>query len=291
MRFLDILQQNSVEYATEGRYSRPGWLQFKCPFCSGGSDPNKLYAGYNTYGNYVHCWRCGHHRVGDTIVALTGRPWSEVKKLLGDLEVDRSSFDVIPKRGKLELPSGLGPLLPPHRRYLKKRGFDPDELVRLWGLQGIGLSSRLAWRVFIPIVYNGETVSWTTRSIGNGGSRYVSARADQEAINHKDLIYGGDCLRHAVIIVEGPTDVWKVGPGSAAVLGTQIRPAQLHRLCKYLCRVVCFDGDAAGQLRADKLADLLSPFPGETYKVTLKAKDPGSASEKEIAKLRRRFLE
>src|SRR5688572_4303089 len=88
--FADVLTQYSVAYQTEGRYSRPGWVQFACPFCSGGSDPSKLYCGYNTAYGYVNCWRCGKHSVVDTIAKLAGVNLAQAKALAADIPRSRT---------------------------------------------------------------------------------------------------------------------------------------------------------------------------------------------------------
>lgn len=292
MRFQEILDEHRIRYQTEGRYSRSGWVQFFCPFCSGGKDPNKPYAGYNIAFNYVNCWRCGPHRVGDTIQELTGLPWREVKGLLGSLERERKPpKHTKRRRGTLEIPKGVGPLLPAHKRYLKDRKFDPQEIERLWDVQGIGMAKEYAWRLFIPIYYGGEVCSWTTRTISETRTdRYLSAREGQEVYSHKELLYGIDYCRHTAVIVEGPTDVWRVGPGAIATLGTGWSRRQLNLLSRFAVRVVCYDNEPAGQRRASELCDLLAVFPGETHNVRLDAKDPGSAPKKEIRQLRKMFL-
>lgn len=292
MRFQEFLDQFRVRYVTEGKYASHGWLNFDCPFCDGGSDPNKPYCGYNISGNYVNCWRCGAHSIAQTMKTLSGLGWKEVKELAGKIEVDRSLI-YTPLRGKLEYPEGVGPLLKTHRKYLKGRGFDPDELAQLWGIQGIGLAPKLAWRIFIPIIQDGQVVSWTTRKASDNASssRYVSAPPGKEILSAKECLYGIDYARHAVVVVEGPTDVWRIGPGAVAVLGTGIKPTQLERLSKFLLRVVCFDSEPAGQRRANRLSDALSAFPGSTFNVVLDADDPGSASEREIRRLRKAYLE
>jgi hypothetical protein len=50
---------------------------------------------------------------------------------------------------------------------------------------------------------------------------------------------------------------------------------------------VCFDNQAVAQRKARALCDELSAFGGETLNVILDAKDAGSATDKEIRKLRR----
>jgi len=283
MKFADVLRRHNVPYQTEGKYARPGWIQFHCPFCFGGLDPNKPYMGFNLAGGYVNCWRCGPHNVSKTLVTLTGLSWSEVKTL----DLDSSPREVIEREaGRLKLPNGLGPLLKPHRVYLRGRGFKPRAIEDLWKVQGIGLSSKLAWRIFIPIHLRGQIVSWTTRSLVDTGLRYISSSHEDESVPHKTLLYGEDYATNAISIHEGPTDVWRVGPGAVATLGTGWKPAQVLRMSRYSRRIVCFDNEPAAQRRARQLCDLLETFPGETMNVILDAKDAATADEDELMELR-----
>lgn len=283
MRFDEVLRELNIRYQTEGKDCRPGWLQLVCPFCHGNP-----YLGYNLSGNYFHCWRCGPLRILDTLAEFTGQPARALRKYTEDIERDRSVTAV--KRGKLVLPAGLGPLKPAHSRYLKRRGYYPKQLEHHWGIQGIAHSIRLSWRIFIPIMFEGEIVSWTTRSISNSTLRYVSASPSEELLDHKKLLYGEDYCRHAIIVHEGPFDVWRTGPGAVCTFGLGYSRAQIVRMSKYLVRVVCFDNESAAQKRARELCDMLSVFDGDTYNVVLGAKDAGEAPQKEIDRLRSEFL-
>jgi hypothetical protein len=284
----DVLRLSGVEYRSEGHHHcRPGWLQLNCPYCGEGSDG--FHLGYNLHYNYVNCWRCGKHSVADVLSRLTGMSWAESKKVLGSL--DSKSIPKIDRpTGKLVLPKGLGPLQKPHRKYLEGRGFDIPYLENVWNLQGIGVGYELQWRIFIPIYLRDKVVSWTTRSIRDSGLRYRSASALQEAIPHKSLLYGEQYCRHVIIIVEGPVDVWTIGPGAVGTCGIGYSMKQLTRMSKYAVRVICFDNEPVAQKRARELCSLLEPYPGETYNVTLDGKDANTASSKDIRKLRKAFL-
>ena len=288
MKFIEILQTLNIPYMTEGNHHcRAGWIQLDCPFCGKGA--GKYHMGYSIRGNFVSCWKCGGHSLVASIAEAADVPRKQAAKLLEDL-VTEASNELTPdkRRGKLVLPKGLGPLLPRHVRYLRGRGFDPEQLEKLWKVQGIGLSSKLSWRVFIPIIYRGETVSWTTRAVQRDAAlRYVSASEEQEAIPHKTLLYGEDYVRHACCIVEGPIDAWRIGPGCVATCGTGYSRAQVLRMSRYLVRAICFDNEPVAQQRARKLANMLSVFPGETMICTLDAKDAAEASDKEIKLLRK----
>ncbi len=216
---------------------------------------------------------------------LTGKPVGYCLKMVKGF--DSSPREKEKPRGKLEIPEGVGPLLPIHERYLKGRGFDPEELAKLWGIKGIGLAAKLAWRVWIPIVHRGEVISWTTRGVTDDEPRYINAKPSQERLGAKEVLYGGDLVRHALVLVEGPTDAWRIGPGAVATMGTAHSRAQVNLIAQVPKRVVVFDSEKAAQERARRLCCLLESLPGQTIRVELDAKDAGSAKAKEIRALRR----
>lgn len=286
MNYKELLQDLNVSLAPDGHHhTRDGWLNFDCPHC-GSSGSGKYHMGLNTRAGYVNCWICGPHNLVETLVELTGKTFYQIKGQLKDVGyAPRTPRE--PHTGKLVLPAGLGSLLRPHRKYLKHRGFNVEQLGRLWNLQGIGLNPNgLQWRIFIPITLEGRTVSWTTRAIVDAGVRYLSAESSQEAYRHKDLLFGEDYCRHSIIVHEGPFDVFRIGPGATATCGVGYSRAQVQRISKYPLRVICFDNEPKAQARAHKLCDELEPFPGETINVVLDSKDAGSATNSEIKYLR-----
>jgi hypothetical protein len=289
MKFQELMRLAGVSYRESGHeHCRQGWIQIDCPFCS---KKGHFRLGYNIRGKYLNCWACGPHRLLETLVMLTGWSIKEALHLVKDLETTK--FERIPTYGKLELPKRLGPLLKPHRDYLKGRGFDPDHIERLWKIKGIdGLGGRLAWRIFIPVTYQGEIVSWTTRSISDQHEkRYWAAREDQEKIPKNRILYGQDYVHgHTVIVCEGPLDVWKIGPGSVCTFGTGYTSSQVNRIGRYLNRVILYDNEPEGQKKAKDLCDRLCMLEGYTFNVTLSTKDAGNAPVGEIRDLRKHFL-
>lgn len=292
MTFEEILHEYNVEIAPEGHHhSREGWIQFDCPKC--GKDSHKFHMGYSLASGYVHCWKCGFIPLIEVVSELTGLHYNEARELIKDLETDY--VEPIRPKGKLTLPKGLKPLrkLKQHQEYLRSRGYDWKEIKNVWKVQGIPTAKRLGWRLFIPIFFHGEMVSWTTRTISNDPNinRYLSAKPEEETLPHKTLLYGEDLARHAIIIVEGPIDVWRIGPGAVATFGTGVSQAQILRMVQFPIRAICFDAEPAAQKEAKKLLNNLSTFPGETYLITLETgKDASDASEEEIEELRKEIL-
>jgi len=284
MNFIDILKDLNIATAPEGHeHTRPGWIQFDCPFCGKGTD--KFHMGYSLSGGFTNCWRCGSHSAAAALVEITGLSFGEIKKLLKDVLPE--TIAEVKRKGKLVVPMGVGRLLPAHKTYLKFRDLNYKKLERLWQIKGLGIAAELSWRIFIPVFFHGEVVSWTTRSIGDIDKRYIHANTQQESMNRNELLYGEDFCRHAIIICEGPVDVWKIGPGAIALLGLNYSQQQFQRILKYSLRAVCFDNEPEAQRRANMLVDDLSVFPGDTYNIQLDSDDAGCACEKELKRIRK----
>ena len=285
----DILIEHNVPHVgAEHHHGRPGWVQVDCPWCGRGA--GRYHLGISLTTGAASCWRCGRQNTAAALAMLTG---TRVGAMVEFMEGAVYEPAPVRKTGTLALPVGRGVLLPGHRMYLTRRGFNPARMAALWGVEGLGQVGRLRWRLFIPIHHHGEIVSWTTRSVNpKEPRRYISAAEDQEAVPHKQILYGADYARHAIIIHEGPLDVWATGPGAVAVCGTAYTPAQLAAMARYPVRAVCFDSEPVAQERARGLAAALSVYPGTTHNITLTTgADTAAAEPGEVAELRGRFLE
>lgn len=284
MTIQELLQEYHIDYVESGHHhSRPGWIQLKsCPFCSS----SNYHLGYRLDSKYCNCWKCSYHSAWSVFTKF-GIPGPVIKAFLGSLQTHYTQ--AVDVRGTLEEPSYRGPLLKAHKDYLRARGLNVKQLVQLWNVEGIGIApAPLAWRVYIPIEFQHKRVSWTSRAIGQEVTRrYHSAPAKCEAVNHKRICYGLDYCTQSVVICEGPVDVWKIGPGAVGTFGTSYSTAQVRLLSAFPYRFVCFDSSKDAQAVAVKLAHELSAFAGETQNIVLDAKDPGEATQKEIALLRK----
>jgi hypothetical protein len=284
-----IFEQLRVEtVGPEHRHVRPGWLGVvHCPFC--GSD--KAHLGFPENGVRGNCYRCGPHSLWDVLIEIT-RDRRVVAEAMADLRLERSAPAGPRSSGRYAPPKGVGPLRANHTAYLAGRGVGASQAAS-GGIQGIGLASRLPWRLFLPVFRQGRPVSWTTRSISaRAERRYVSADPAEEDEPIKTLLYGEDMARNAVVVVEGPMDAVRVGPGAVALFGLNVTDAQVLKIAGFPLRVICMDNDERAQAVGRRLASQLAGFPGETAVVRLESgTDPGSADPEEIAELRRRFLD
>ncbi len=293
MILTDIFDEHGIEYRTEGQHHhvRRGWIGVDCCYCSPHS--GKFRLGINLSKGFANCWTCGGKRLIDVTSRLTGLASPVVARMLADLSLLPSQRNVpTGHTGHLRLPSGLEPLGKVHRGYLRKRGFDPNSIEKLWNIKGISLSgSRLDWRVWIPIIHRGQTVSWTTRSVGNNSMRYVTAKPEEESIRAKTLLYGGDYVRNAVVVCEGPLDAWRLGPGAVATMGLAVSLSQTYRLGRIPSRTICFDNEPEAQKRAERLAKTLEPLPGVTHVIRIESgKDVAEADSEEVEQIRNQYL-
>jgi hypothetical protein len=290
MNIIELLDEYRIPHREEGHeHCRPGWSQVECPKCS--PDSGRFRLGININHVYASCWTCGYVPIQSVLKTILGVRWDEAKKLLAGIKPERME-ERIAHTGHYAEPDGVVPLLKPHKAYLRGRGFDCDELERLWHIRGIGIATRLSWRIFIPIIHHGKAVSWTTRKIaGDGERKYLSAAPSEETIEHKHLLYGEDYCRHAVVVVEGPFDVWGGGPGFGCTFGLSYTTEQVARIASYRIRAVAYDNEPEAQKVARELVGHLSAMPGETYNIVLDSKDPGEAKRKEIQRIRKEILE
>ena len=282
----ELLATEGIEFMGEDhRHVRSGWIGIDCPYCADGS--GKFHMGIFKGTGAVSCWRCGSHslrQVLTDILRVTGHR--------AGVLIRRTTFEDVPEatvtREGLSMPKGLRDLPHQHRQYLAKRGLDPYEIERLWGLRATVQHASLPWRLFIPIIENDQTVSWTTRTIGKAQPRYISASPSQESVDHKSILYGEHYCTHSIIVHEGPADVWATGPGATAIFGSYPTIAQIKKIAKYPIRILCFDSDTKAQQRAKRLADQLQAFPGETILSHLETgEDAADAKEHELNELRK----
>lgn len=304
MNLTEALDELGIDYRIHGQHHHvsEGWVGIDCPLCSPHSGHYRC--GINLASAGCSCWSCGPLQLAEVLAAASSKSYYEVKQFIPYRQnvYTRRQRDETPyptRRATLVLPSGLQPIstlcLPcckPHRAYLLRRGFDPTQIAAVWGVQGVTLAYEHSWSLFIPIAdASGKVVSWTTRRLSNNGRRYVNAKAEQELQPIKSVLYGAYLAKHAVIVVEGPTDAWRIGPGAVAVMGVAFTQAQVAKIAKYPVRCIVFDNEPNAQQQAKKLCNQLAVYPGQTHLAQLRSKDPGEATNEEVKELRRRFLQ
>jgi len=138
--------------------------------------------------------------------------------------------------------------------YLRQRNFDPATLWETWWVQfcelSVGAQPNPSRRLVIPIYDADERLAgWQARYVGDcpdSVPKYLSCKGMKKS----QLLYGLPEARSStgpVVIVEGPTDVWRLGCGAVALFGKDMSHHQQELLDRVLPNrpvVVFLDRDA-----------------------------------------------
>lgn len=298
MNIEQFYRDYNIKYVTENhKHARDGWVNIECPFCHGNAG---YHLGYDTNGHKFVCWRCGGKypiKVVEKLLNITYAEASVIWKQYGMLfgSTKRVEKNILLK--KFKLPPGAEELSQAHRNYLESRNFDPDEIIKTWGILGTGLFSKLdkidySRRLIIPYFWDNEIVSFDSRDISDRAqNKYMACKEIRETINHKHILYGIQSRwKDTGIIVEGTTDCWRFGVNSCATSGIKFTPKQVRVIAKSFNRVaVCFDGESQANEQASKLIKELRFRKVDAFRVNIEG-DPGGMEQSEANYLVKQLL-
>ena len=284
--FIKLCKEFNIAYIESGHHhAHEGWVQVNCPFCTDGS--HGWHLGFSLEKGNMNCWRCGSHPVYEFLsIALSNRKIS-IKQIMK--QYDQAGFlpsnkKIIIRKRKAKLPPQVEPMVGIHRRYLLGRKFKPAELQDEWHLRGTkGFSKEWNWRIIAPIKnISGIITAYAGRALGEGVKpKWKFSDNKDMTENPKKMLYGIDKVKDRVLIVEGISDVWRMGIGSVGVFGIDWTIEQASILKNYTHRFIMFDPETQAQKQAKKLADWLAPFSGKTEIITGFKTDPGDFQQAE----------
>jgi DNA primase len=291
---IKFLNDYNIPYKQEGKNISKGWVGISCPFCYDTS----THGGFNLEKGNYSCWRCGKHQIEEIIKILTRckphHAFEIVKAYTGASLIKQPPKTALHKpTGALKL-IGQTPLTNTHQNYLAKRGFNPSYLSKKYYLRGTGPIGKFKHRIIIPIILNGEIISYQTRDItGIAELRYKPCPKEEEVIPYKHTLYNIDSCYDKAIILEGVTDVWRMGNGAVATFGIMYTQEQIRLLIDNGIKEVfiVFDPEPQAQKQANKLASDLIGFGITTEVVQLNDwKDPAEMSNQKALELKRELF-
>jgi len=294
--FVSLCRDVRISIAEEGdTHCTAGWVQTHCPFCGDGS--YGFHLGFNLEFGNMNCWKCGKQDMKAFLKSIL--PASRHSQIFALIKkhttkghrVIRTKKTIVRKRN-IKPVRGMGELLDKHKRYLERRGFDAEALIKEWGLKATRyLSGEWNWRIVAPIRdQEKRIVAYTGRALNKKEQlRWRTTPNDEMAVDPNCLIYGIEKCDPAagILIVEGPSDVWRMGPGCGGLLGIDWSEQQASMLRQFNRRFICFDRHPVAQKRAKALAYWLAPFPGVTELILIDADDPGCLSQEEADNIMR----
>lgn len=275
MDWIQLLEDNSIDYVTRGSNTKRGEVSIQCPWC--GEDDPSHHLGISLSAENWGCHRNSAHRGKSPlrlVAALLGCSFTNAKTVVGQYSrADPSNLDEAlalltnvtteapkPVAGPLALPADFktikrGGITTRFWHYLHARGFDDvDALTELYQLR-CALTGRWKDRVLIPFYQGGDLIGWTGRALGNpiNVPRYLSSSDTVKTtiFNEDELNHGGNIL----VVTEGPFDALKLdfnyephGVRATCVFGVTMTMEQiviLNRLRRRFKKVVVlFDADA-----------------------------------------------
>ena len=284
------LEDKNIPYTTSGKNVTKNWINISCPFC--GDRSNHLGISLESLG--FNCWVCGEKgNIYKLVMHLEEISYYQARTLLEKYPADtRKGYQQVsnlrdPARSiSLEGFDIIAPDL--HADYLKNRGFNPEEIQRKYQIRFCYQIGRFPYRIIIPVILNGEIVNLTTRDVtGEQSPKYKNLSNDEAIVPMKDCLYNFDSVYDRIIIVEGVTDVWRIGQGAVATMGTEYTLKQIALIMSKNIKkaFVLYDSDATK--KAEKLANELSILIPKVEVITLYKGDPADMKPEEVQQLRK----
>lgn len=290
---LSYLQDFAVPHVTQGKNTSSGWVGIRCPMC----DDRSEHGGFRLADGKYRCWRCGWHDVADVIKLLENCEYHVACKRLIDYRIDSSPVELgkikVTRSQELKWPAGLVDMKKIHYDYLLGRGFDPWDVTKKYSLKFTGPIGDYKYRVIIPIISQGEPVSYQGRDVtGKHKLRYMACKPQDETEDHRTLLYGADDAKgNTVVVVEGIFDAWRLGDNAVATFGTSLTDTgpQVALITQRWRRVfILFDPEPPAQAKAKNLVAMLRVFGLEAYNVKLEFNGDAAELRKDrVDKLRR----
>lgn len=288
------LDNTGIPYWTEGPNVARGWIGITCIYC----DDHHNHLGINLRHKNFHCWIClATGSAVQLIMDLERAPFAKARRRIEEFPQlfpdDTPQKPTALRKGDYPLPLGSKPALAPAAiNYLLRRGFhDPLKLRDTWDLHAALPYGPWKHRIIIPIRAYGATQSWTSLDYTDRQTpKYKAAEDADSMIPISHLLYGIDHTRREqpVVVVEGPVDAWKIGPGAVSMLGMTATPQRITALelmeaSRYF---IMFDSGERELRNAQDLAMELGARGLSVEVLELAEGDPGDLSQDDVSKLR-----
>lgn len=298
---VEWLRDKRISYTQQGKnVSGRDVVGVQCPFCNDKSN----HLGIFLTTKMLSCWKCGPHGpITNYIREIEGCSYAQAERIL-QMYQDRSlpvlRQDIRQRANDLTYPPEAVDEIPDlHRAYLAHRRFDPEFLRAKYKLKFCNELGQYKFRVIVPVIVDGVMVNFSAMDVvrddsNKGRSKYVHCKNELAITPMKRCLYNIDSVRRHALVVEGVTDVWRVGDGAVAVMGIQFTADQLHLLAKkeLLKVTILFDPEPQAQRRAELFAtNLATVVKNVSILQSDSGVDPADMADEEISQIRKIFLD
>jgi len=289
IKFLDHYE---IDYAESGKNIGSSWIGLEeCPFCNIGNN----HFGINLLSKNYSCFGCGEKGTPYNLIKeLLGIPFSEVGAIIkqfynGDLEfIPKESGD------KVIMPSNIMDLQKSGANYLRSRNFNPFHIRDKYKIKQTGNKSVLEHegkKSFFQNRLLRRLVSYTARDFTNKQTpKYQHVFVEACITPPSSCLYNIDSVKDKCIIVEGVTDVWRLGDGAISLQGIQSPKEQIRLIGEKNLKQATILFDAGKEKEATKLAKTLTAIVGDVRVAHLPDGDPGDLSEEDAIKIKYQLI-
>ena len=229
MLIQDYFNSKGIQWHKSGEKNvSHGWINVKCPFQ--GCDDSSWHCGINLKSGLYHCWLCGSKGDVKNIINQYEKSWSKTNKIRSEIQFYESENDYEFKaQEKLNMPKFASQIPSKlHTDYLKKRRFNPEEVIDKYDLWFGGLVGVYRHSIIIPVYSNGIPVCFVATDCTRNRFNYKNSPYTVNVENHSDVLYNYDRHKKKVTLVEGIFDAWRIN--GTALLTKNITPKQLLKI-------------------------------------------------------------
>jgi len=293
-----FLEDTDIPYRLSGKNIGKGWVGFPCCFCGG----RGYHGGVNLIHKMFSCWQCAESASPPKLVKqILNCSWAKAYNVVREYSGRNTAVlswtptDRERSQRPVRLPALTGPLSGPGKEYLISRGFNPGAVEAKYGIKETGPLGKYKFRLIIPIYFQKELVSFTSRDYtGRGEPKYKAQPIKEAMIPVKDCLYNIDSAKDKLLIVEGPMDAWRMGDGAVALFGLHCSDAQQkilfqwwrHKPRSSRKKKVILLLDPGTRRAVDKLYYTLTSFIRDIKIVELAGQDPAELTEEEAMNLK-----
>lgn len=288
------LEDKRIDYLTEGPNVSDGWIEVKCLWCS---DPS-FHLGINIESNFMNCWRCSKKgSIVKYVRELENCGFSEAVELMNSYQNFNKSR-LIPQTinslkyvRELKTPSQFieGKKSQAVTDFLHRRGFNPIEMYGKKNIYWGGVLGLMRHRMVLPVLYQRKVVTFVGRALSDKMKpKYINWPDKDSVIPIRQTLFGYDDIipGGSIVVVEGPMDQLKLGPGSVATYGIKwnVEQVSLLREANPNKIFILYDSEDNAQESAIKLSKQIWFCKCEVIMLE-NTNDPGSLTKAEAINL------
>jgi len=259
----DYFEEKGMECWRSGKNVSRGWIGLQCIYCVDSSN----HLGVELATGRVSCWLCGGHgKIVNLLMDIEQCSYGEAKRILDKWWGDDSEVGLrlppspTPLPGRVVLPPIIKSWPQKYLDYLRGRGHAPESLIRKYRLMPAHRFGSYGFRIIAPFFVDRIIVAFTAVDItGKKETKYKDSKIEDSTIPPHKCLYNIDNVKNGkAVIVEGITDVWRIGDGAVALGTNKISTPQILQLIKKGIKQAFVLLDADAKSNAEKVATLIA---------------------------------